>query len=153
MIAFFFRFAAAALDRPDTPEPGRLTPYTALVFFSLGAWVSTLLLNPIFMRRPVEGAPVAWSDYTAAPAGVHLLGLIGGGIWVTGMLLALLASAVAGDAISYGLSNAAPMVAAAWGVFVWREFAGAPPAARRLLIGMFGLYFLGIILLVVASLV
>ena len=152
LIAFFFRFTAAALDRPDAPEAGRLTPYTALVFFALGAWVSTLLLNPLFMRRPVEGAAVTWSDYAAAPAGVHLLGLAGGGIWVTGMMLALLASHVAGDAISYGLSNAAPMVAAAWGVLVWGEFAEAPPTARRFLGGMFALYLVGLILLVTARL-
>jgi glucose uptake protein len=152
LIAFFFRFTAASLDRFDTPQPGRLTPYTALVFFAAGAWASTFVFNPFFMRRPVEGAPVGVADYLTAPASVHLFGLVGGGIWVTGMMLALLASDVAGDAISYGLSNAAPVVAALWGVFVWREFAAAPAAARPLLGGMFACYVAGLGLLVAARL-
>jgi hypothetical protein len=77
-----------------------------------------------------HGPPVAAADYFAAPPRIHLFGLVGGVIRVTGMMLALLASDTAGDAISYGLSNTAPVVAALWGVFVWREFAAAPPAAR-----------------------
>jgi glucose uptake protein len=152
LIAFFFRFTANSLDRLDAPQPGRLTPYTALVFFAAGAWVSTFLFNPVFMRRPVAGPPLTAADYFAAPPRVHLLGLVGGGIWVTGMMLALLASDTAGDAISYGLSNAAPVVAALWGVFVWREFAAAPPAAHRLLRGMFACYVAGLGLLVAARL-
>jgi len=67
-------------------------------------------------------------------------------------MLALLASDTAGDAISYGLSNAAPVVAALWGVFAWREFAAAPPAAQRLLGGMFACYVAGLGLLVAARL-
>jgi glucose uptake protein len=151
LIAFFYRFAAASLvGNFANPEAGKLTPYTALVFFALGAWLSTLLANPVFMRRPVEGAPVRFADYWAARPVIHLIGLLGGGIWVSGMMLSLLASGEAGFAISYGLSNAAPVVAALWGIFLWKEFAAAPVTAHRLLGGMFACYLIGLVLIVVA---
>jgi glucose uptake protein len=42
------------------------------------------------------------------------------------------------------------MVAALWGVFVWREFASAPPGTERLLTLMFLLYGAGLALLIAA---
>lgn len=153
LIAFFYRFAGASLVGDfAAPEAGKLTPYTALVFFALGAWLSTWAVNPFFMRRPVEGDPVRFADYRAVRARIHLLGVSGGGIWITGMMVSLLASGKAGFAISYGLSNAAPVVAALWGILVWKEFAAAPPVAHRLLGGMFACYLIGLVLIVVARL-
>ncbi len=58
-IAFFYRFVASSLATDFTPaEAGKISSYTAVVFFSLGALVSTILVNPVFMARPVEGRPV-----------------------------------------------------------------------------------------------
>jgi glucose uptake protein len=36
------------------------------------------------------------------------------------------------------------MISAAWGVFVWKEFAGAPPLAKRFLVWMFVLFLVGL---------
>ncbi len=36
------------------------------------------------------------------------------------------------------------MVSALWGVFIWHEFAGAPPAARKLLVLMFVFFLFGL---------
>jgi glucose uptake protein len=44
------------------------------------------------------------------------------------------------------------MVSACWGVFVWREFAGAPPAARRSLLFMFLFFALGLVAVALAPL-
>jgi glucose uptake protein len=151
LIAFFYRFAGASLAADFAqPETGKLTPYTALVFFALGAWLSTFLANPFFMRKPVEGTPVRFADYRGVPARIHLLGVVGGGIWISGMMASLLASGKAGFAISYGLSNAAPVVAALWGLLVWKEFAAAPQGTHRLLGGMFTCYLIGLVLIVAA---
>jgi len=38
------------------------------------------------------------------------------------MVFSVIAGEKTGFAISYGLGQGAPMVAAAWGVFVWKEF-------------------------------
>jgi glucose uptake protein len=152
LIAFFFRFAGASMVGDfANPEPGKLTPYTAFVFFALGAWLSTFLANPIFMRKPVQGAPVSFANYRSVPAVIHLIGLLGGAIWGGGMMVSLLASGKASFAISYGLSSASPVAAALWGVFVWKEFAAAPPVAHRLLAGMFACYLIGLVLIVIAG--
>jgi glucose uptake protein len=36
------------------------------------------------------------------------------------------------------------MVSACWGIFVWREFAGAPRSAKILLLLMFVFFLLGL---------
>ncbi len=47
LIAFFYRFAAASLVKDFVqPEAGKLTPYTALVFFALGALVEHVSDEP-----------------------------------------------------------------------------------------------------------
>jgi glucose uptake protein len=45
------------------------------------------------------------------------------------------------------------MVSAIWGVFVWREFAGAPPEARRNIAFMFLFFILGLSSIAVAPIV
>jgi glucose uptake protein len=56
----------------------------------------------------------------------------------------------ASPAISYGLSNSAPVVAALWGIFVWKEFMDAPKGTNRLLFLMFLCYLVGLALIVFA---
>jgi glucose uptake protein len=56
----------------------------------------------------------------------------------------------ASPAISYGLSNSAPVVAALWGIFVWKEFREAPKGTSKLLFFMFLCYLVGLGLIVYA---
>ncbi len=63
-----------------------------------------------------------------------------------------MASEKAGFAISYGLGQGATMISAAWGVFVWKEFASAPKSTNKLLTAMFALFIVGLALLVMARL-
>jgi len=44
-------------------------------------------------------------------------------------------------------SQAAPMVAALWGVFVWNEFRGANNTAKKYLTVMFVCYVLAVIII------
>ncbi len=149
LIAFFYRFVASAVTTDFAhPEAGKLTTYSAVVFFSVGAFVSTFLFNPVFMRKPVEGRPVSVSDYLKGTTWAHFMGILGGIIWSFGMTFSFMASGAAGFAISYGLSNSAPVVAALWGIFVWREFEAAPKGTGRLLALMFVFYLLGLALIV-----
>lgn len=66
------------------------------------------------------------------------------------MVLSIVASGQAGFAISYGLGQGATMVAAVWGVFVWKEFAEAPAGTNRLILLMFLGYLAGLILIIVS---
>ncbi len=148
-IAFFYRFVASSLATDFSPaDDGKISSYTAVVFFSLGAILSTLIVVPIFMAKPVEGRPVKISEWTQGPARAHLLGLLGGAIWCLGNSVSFMSVGAASPAISYGLSNAAPVIAALWGIFVWKEFKDAPEGTNRLLGFMFVCYLIGLVMIV-----
>jgi glucose uptake protein len=104
------------------------------------------------MVKPVKGAPVRYADYfKQGSARIHLVGMVGGLIWCVGMSFNLIASSQAGYAISYGLGQGATMIAAAWGVFIWKEFAQAPKGTNRLLAAMFTLFIAGLVLIIMAK--
>jgi len=153
LTGFFFRMITSTLA-PDLaqPEAGALTPSTAFVAFSLGLLLSNPLLE-IGVRRFIpeekddETAEVSYADMTARQ---HLYGLGGGLIWGIGMGALLLASQPAGSAVSFGLSQGATIVAVLYGLFIWKEFDGAPPATNRWLWLMGGCYVAGIVLIVIA---
>jgi glucose uptake protein len=148
-IAFFYRFVASALAIDFTPaEAGKITSYTAVVFFSVGAIICTILLNPLFMKRPISGEPVKMSQWFKADSRTHLLGMLGGAIWCLGNSVSFMSVGAASPAISYGLSNSAPVVAALWGIFVWKEFKDAPKGTSLLLSLMFVCYLIGLGLIV-----
>jgi glucose uptake protein len=148
-IAFFYRFVASSMATDFTPEDaGRISSYTAVVFFSFGALVSTALINPLFMARPVEGRPVKMNEWLKGTSKAHLLGMLGGAIWCLGNSVSFMSVGAASPAISYGLSNAAPVVAALWGIFVWKEFKDAPKGTNLLLTMMFVCYLIGLVLII-----
>ena len=130
---------------------GTLGPYAAAIFLTLGALLSCLIWNVYFMKRPIVGEPVSFSGFFSAPVSGHALGLLGGVIWGTGMVFNLVAANFTGVAISYAIGQSAPMVAALWGVLVWKEFAGAPSRARLYLGLMFAFYILAILLVAKAN--
>ena len=149
-IAFFYRFVMMSISTDISPlyTGGALTPYTSVLFFALGALVSTLLFNPCFMRHPVEGERVAMKDYCKASGKTHLIGMLGGMIWCAGQVLSVMSANAASPAIAYGLSNGAPIVAALWGIVVWKEFKDATKGTNRLLTLMFLFYLVGLALIV-----
>lgn len=153
----FFQFVAKAMppiEQISNPDrAGMLTPYTALVFFALGLFLSSFVLNTLVMIKPLVGSPVPLGDYfTKGSFRLHAVGILGGAIWGVGMSFAILAGDTAGYAISYGLGQGATMVAAFWGVFVWKEFRDAPPGTGRLLGVMFALFIVGLAMIVYANL-
>jgi len=128
-----------------------LGPYAVAIFLTLGALLSCFVWNIYFMKHPLVGEPVNFSGFFRGPASAHALGLLGGFIWGTGMVFNLVAAHFTGVAISYAIGQSAPMVAALWGVFAWKEFAGAPGKAKLYLFLMFVFYGLGILLVAKAN--
>ena len=124
-----------------------LGPYSIAVFFTLGALLSCFVVNVYFMRRPLVGEPVDVSGFFAARPADHLLGLLGGFVWGTGTVFNFVAASFVGVAISYAIGQAAPMVAAVWGIAVWREFRGAPPRAWMNIALMFACYAAALVVL------
>lgn len=148
----FYRFVASSMSSNfSTPETGLLTPYTALVLFSIGIFISSFVWNTIMMKKPVSGQPVQGSQYFSGTCKEHGAGILGGIVWSLGMSFSILASSQAGYAISYGLGQGATMIAVIWGVFIWKEFASANRATKNLLFAMFVFYIIGIVTIILAN--
>jgi glucose uptake protein len=157
LMGFFYSFVAHAMGKIDplaqTLEAGKLSPYTAIVFFSVGILISNFLWNSIVMAKPFVGAPVRYSDYfTRGTPRLHVIGIVGGMIWSLGMALSILANNAAGPALSYGLGQGATLVAALWGVFVWKEFKEAPKGTNGILAAMFLFFIVGLGVLIASKL-
>lgn len=149
---FFGLVSKGMVKNFAAPEEGLMTPYTALVVFSLGLFLSNFLWNMIVSLKPVRGAPVPPSLYfSLGTLRLHAVGILGGTIWNVGMAFSLVASGKAGTAVSYGLGQGATLVAALWGIFVWKEFRDAPRVANTLNVVMFVLFLAGLGLLVRAG--
>jgi glucose uptake protein len=152
LMALFYRFVASSMVSDfAAPEAGKLTPYSAVFFFAIGVFVSNLLFNYLIMKKPFEGVPLSFKDYKKGTFDAHLNGVLGGVIWNMGMSMSIIASGKAGFAISYGLGQGATLVAALWGVFIWKEFKGASKSVNMLIFLMFLAYLAGLALLVYAG--
>ena len=139
-------FTTYGLTRGDA-----LTPYSSVVFLTLGALLSCFIWNVYFMKKPLAGEPVSFGQFfSAAPSG-HLLGLLGGLVWGIGAVFYAVAGNATSFAISYAIGQSAPMVGALWGIFVWKEFAGASGRAKLYLGLMFVFYALAILLVARAN--
>ena len=153
LMSFFYRFVAASMDLDNFREPaaGMMTPYTAVVIFSLGIFLSNFIFNSILLKRPISGAPTSYREYFRGSFGTHMVGVLGGIIWGIGNSLNLIAAGKAGAAISYGLGQGATLVAALWGVFIWKEFRNAPKGVGAQLAVMFIFFLAGIVLIIRAG--
>lgn len=153
LMAFFYRFVAAAMDLDNfaAPAAGKATPYTAIVIFSLGVLLSNFIFNTFVMKKPFVGEPVSYSEYFKGNARTHLVGMLGGAIWCLGTAFSYIASGKAGAAVSYALGQGAPMIAALWGVFIWKEFKGATKGVYALLGVMFCFFLAGLAFIIVSG--
>lgn len=153
LMGFFYRFVAASMSEDFlNPTLGLLTPYTAVFVFSIGIFISNFIFNTFFMYKPISGDKVSYKDYfKVGTPKLHLIGIFGGVIWSVGFLFNMIAAGEAGFAISYGLGQGATMVAAIWGIFIWKEFKDAPKGTNNLLGLMFLLFIAGLSLIIMAK--
>lgn len=153
LMSLFYSFVARAMDLENfaSPAPGKATPYTAIVIFSIGVLLSNFVFNTIVMKRPFVGEPVSYREYFSGSGRTHLVGMLGGAIWCLGTAFSYIASGKAGASVSYALGQGAPMIAAIWGVFIWKEFKGAPKRVYGLLALMFCLFISGLGCIIAAS--
>ncbi len=150
LMGFFYPLLSKSISPgfgDGTILPGYLTPYTALFVFGTGLLIGNLPVNAIFMRT----GGLTFADYRRGTPKLHSLGFLGGLIWMLALSLNLIASGVAGPAISYALGQGATLVAAIWGVFIWKEFRGAPQGTGKFIVAMFAAYACGLILIGAAT--
>lgn len=153
VMSFFSSFVMRAMDLNDfaNMEAGKVGPYTAIVVFSLAVLVSHFVFGPLMMAKPFVGEPVKPSAYLKGDCKTHLVGMLGGAIWCLGTALSYIAAGRAGASVSYALGQGAPMVAAIWGIFVWKEFQGSDKKVYGLLGAMFCFFIAGLSLIVLAG--
>jgi glucose uptake protein len=128
-----------------------LAPYGALVFFTVGVVLSTLLYSLYFMNLPVQGDAVPLKHYWKKPHGQHAWGLAGGAIWSLGALALFAAGSAArnvsaGPAVTLALQFGSALLAALCGLLVWKEFASASGAARGRIFAALALFLGGVLL-------
>ncbi|MCM1448935.1 MAG: GRP family sugar transporter [Clostridiales bacterium] len=153
LMSFFYRFVASSmdLDNFENPAQGMLTPYSALFIFSIGVLLSNFVFNTYVMRHPFIGEPVSYKEYFGSTLSTHCIGALGGIIWGLGTACSYIAAGMAGSAISYALGQGAPMIAAIWGVFIWKEFKGADSRTNMLLAIMFLFFILGLASIIISG--
>ena len=149
----FYRFVVKGMDIDNFEQPaaGMLTPYSAIFIFSVGVLLSNFVFNTFVMKKPFVGEPVSYCEYFKGSLSTHLVGVLGGAIWCLGTAFSYIAAGKAGAAVSYALGQGAPMIAAFWGVFIWKEFKGADKKTNWLLALMFLLFIAGLATIVVAG--
>jgi glucose uptake protein len=151
LMGFFYPLLMRAISPTFNAQPimpGMLTPYVALVGFGVGVLASNFLWNTIFMRT----GNLTYGDYFRGSARLHAIGILGGCIWMLALSFNVIASGVAGPAASYALGQGATLVAAIWGLFIWREFRAAPAGTNKYLGLMLAGYTIGLILIGAATL-
>jgi glucose uptake protein len=142
LMGTFYPFVSRSMTGAGAPGP-----YAVTLFFALGVAICAIPFNYLLMRRPLDGnLPATMNAYWAARGAWHVWGILGGVIWCTGAVLNFVASRahIVGPAVSYSIGQGATMISAAWGVFVWREFATAPRRSRTFLIWMFVFFLCGL---------
>jgi glucose uptake protein len=150
LMGTFYPLVSKAMTGEHAPGP-----YAVLFFFVAGVAICAIPVNYLLMRVPLDGRePAAMSGYWSVPGSWHFWGAVGGGIWCTGALMNFLASRAhtVGPAVSYSIGQGATMISAAWGVFIWREFANAPSSSKRFLTWMFVLFLCGLTAIAVVPL-
>jgi glucose uptake protein len=112
-----------------------------------GALLSGVIFNVsnILLVVAIDAAGMS----VAFPVGVGLALVIG---TVASFLQAPKGNPVAGPAVSYALGQGATLVAAIWGVVIWKEFRTAPAGTAPFVYLMFAGYALGLTLIGVATL-
>lgn len=130
---------------------GKFTPYSAVVVFAGASFLSNFIYNTYIMKHPFKGKPVDFAGYFKSSARDHIIGITGGVINATGTTFNIIASGMVGAAVAYALGQSNPMIAAIWGVFVWKEFKNAPKGTNKLIVLMFVFFAAGVALLTLAK--
>ncbi|MCU1259435.1 MAG: putative integral rane protein [Bryobacterales bacterium] len=141
------------LEKSQATDAG-LGPYGETFVFAAGIMLSTILYNLFFMNLPVSGQPLEIIDYFKSPLRQHLMGLLGGVLWCSGMLLLLVGGRAEGTAALspaaiFGISQSSTVIAALCGLLLWKEFAAADLRVRAMTFVMIVLFTCGLAMLAI----
>ena len=129
-----------------------LGPYAIAAVFAVGIFVSTVVLNVYLMNLPVEGEPLEVLEIFKSTPRQHLLGMAGGLVWCTGMVASLVALGAPVDArmsagAGYFMAQAFALIAALWGILLWKELKGGELRIKTLAVCTFLFFVCGLLLI------
>jgi glucose uptake protein len=144
-------FFAPLVDKARESDIG-LGPYAVAVVFAIGVFFSTFVFNVFLMNLPVEGEPLEVLEIFKSTPKQHLLGMAGGVLWCTGMVASLAVASAPpeahlGAAAGYLLAQGFALVAALWGILLWKELKGADVRIKTLAVCMFLLFAGGLLVI------
>jgi glucose uptake protein len=131
--------------------------YAVAILIAGSVLFSSLFYVPFFLAFPVLGPPGQVRGYFKGEKKQHVMGVLSGIVWMTGIVAGLVADGAAapmqpGRIVQYALSHAAFLVAAAWGIVAWREFKGASYRVTMILAATLVLFLAGLGMVAVAPL-
>jgi glucose uptake protein len=139
------------LDKARLGESG-LGPYALSTVFAAGVFISSFVFDIFFMNLPVDGDPLDFGAYFGGRLKQHLMGLIAGVVWLTGILAAMVGTSVPEQLqtpplMSYLLMESAPVLAALWGMLVFRELKNNDIRVKALGMLMLALFLCGLVMI------
>ncbi len=150
---FYFLVQRSLSPSFEVLAPGRFGPYAAVAVYAFGSFLSNFFFNTYLMSHPVKGPRVTYADYFQSGSfRFHAIGVLGGVINGIGVTSNFVASNAASPAIAYGLGQGGTMIAAVWGILVWKETKGASKGTRIIIAGMFAFFLAGLVLLIASKL-
>jgi glucose uptake protein len=139
------------LDQSRASEIG-LGPYSLGFVFAFGILASTFVFNLFFMNLPVVGKPIDLVEYFRAKAKLHGYGILGGVVFYVGALASFVVARAEGPAridpsLAYALSEGGVVLAAIWGLLLWKELSGTDTKVNYQIVFMLVFLLLGLGLL------
>eukprot|EP00435_Cladocopium_sp_Y103_P050432 s272_g15.t1 len=138
-----------------TSEPCLLSPYANQFHFSVGVFITSLVMLPIITSFPIEGGESSqiarvFRGYRQVELRQHLLAILGGFILCMGFFFFNLGNKSMNLTVSYCIGQSAPLVGILWGTFFFKEFAGTSEKVWGL-VPVVCLLFAGAIVLIAAA--
>jgi glucose uptake protein len=134
-----------------------LGPYALGFIFAFGVFFSSFVFDIFFMNLPVEGEPAEFGWYLNGSLKQHLSGLASGFIWYTGIVSVWVCTSVP-EAMQgtplprFLLAQGSPVLAALWGIVVFREFKNGDIRVKLLGTLMLVLFLCGLCMIGLAPL-
>ena len=132
---------ALALEREG------LNVYAFMVLFALSHTCACVVAIPVrtaYLKRPSSKSTPA--EPMTACGRACVCGVTAGSMWYSGAVFVFVAGTKIGVTVAVSVGRCSPVVAALWGLVVWREAKDATWRASAYIFGMFLLYIAGILL-------
>ncbi len=126
-----------------------VSSYGVAILMAVGIFFSSIVIVPFFLNFPVKGQPLNVARYFKINKGHHILGVLAGFLWLGAVIAGLLADQAPtavqpAQALNFILGHAAPVIAALWGVLIWRENSAAPMKVHMMTAAMVVLMLAGL---------